>query len=185
LLQTPDHGPATAACPSCGGHSTWESVLDGDEERWLAIRAFLPERPALEPENPLRVFLLGPGRPIFPPSPPWIRLFLASVENPNPVRWRFCHAPCPRCQASASFGLQACPRPNVFAVCTLCLSCGRVAASYSKPAHGQVETPVEGCEWTPPCPAAQRLRDCLYRPYSLLRADGWRVRARDGLGEGA
>lgn len=78
-----------AECPSCGGSARWESVLDGDEERWLAVcacgrmRAFLPELPALEPEDPLRAFLLGPGRPVFPAAPPWIRLFLASVEGPN------------------------------------------------------------------------------------------------------
>lgn len=191
MLEAPDHGPATTDCPSCGGHPAWESVLDGDEERWLAIcrcgrmRAFLPEQPALEPEDPLRAFLLGPGRPIFPASPPWIRLFLASVEGANPVRWRFCHAPCSRCRASASFGLQACPRPGVFAICTLCLACGRATASYSKPARGLVEAPAEGGEWAPPCPAVQRLRDCLYRPYSLLRAEGWCVTAWDRLGEGA
>lgn len=34
---------------------------------------------------------------------------------------------------AATLGPQACPRPNVFAICTLCLSCGRVTASYSKP----------------------------------------------------
>lgn len=184
-------GTEAAACPACGGQPRWESVLDGDDERWLAVcrcgrmRACLPGQPALEPEDPLRAFLLGPGRPIFPASPPWVRLFLASVESPNPVRWRFCHAPCPRCRASASFGLQACPRPGVFAVCTLCLACGRVTSSYSNPGRGLVEAPVEGSEWTPPSPAVQRLRDCLYRPHSLLRADGWCVSAWDGLGEGA
>ena len=86
-LDTPDRGPATAACPTCGGHPRWESVLDGDEERWLStcrcgrMRAFLPEQPSLDPADPLRAFLLGVGRPIFPPTPPWIRLFLASLEG--------------------------------------------------------------------------------------------------------
>ena len=141
--------------PELRRHARWESLVDGDEERWLAVcrcgrmRAFLPEQPALDPDDPLRAFLLGVGRPIFPPSPPWIRLFLASVEGPNPVRWRFCHAPCPRCGASASFGLQACPRPSVFAVCTLCLACGLATAQYSKPARGLVEAPAEGASGRP------------------------------------
>jgi len=179
-------GPA-AACPSCSGQSRWESVLDGEEERWLAtcrcgrMRAFLPDQPALDPEDPLRAALLGLGRPIFPPSPPWVRLFLASAEGPNPVRWRYCHGPCPPCGAPACFGMQSCPRPAVFAICTLCLACGHATASYSKPARGLVEASVEGREWAPPCPAVQRLRDCLLRPYSLRRVGGWRVSAWDEL----
>jgi hypothetical protein len=79
----------------------------------------------------------------------------------------------------------ACPRPGIFAVASLCLSCGRVVATYSKPARGLVEAPVDGREWAPPCPAVQRLRDCLHRPYSLLRADGWRVSVWDDLGDAA
>ena len=93
-------GLGAARCASCGGGPRWESLREGDEERWLAVcrcgrmQAFLPGQPALRPDDPLRAFLLGPGRPLFPPSPPWVRLFLASVEGPNPVRWRFCHTPC-------------------------------------------------------------------------------------------
>jgi hypothetical protein len=115
LSETSDHGPAAGACPSCGGQLRWESVLDGDEERWLVIcrcgrmRAFLPEQPTLVPEDPLRAFLIGSGRSIFPPTSPWVRVFVASVEAPNPVRWRYCHGACGGCGASASFRLQACP----------------------------------------------------------------------------
>ena len=106
-------GPGAAACPVCGDRPRWESVLEGEEERWLSVcrcgrlRAFLPGQPALEPEDPLRAFLLGPGRPLFPPAP---------------------------------------------------LARG---------------------EWAPPCPAVQRLRECLHRPYMQLRVDSWRVRAWD------
>jgi hypothetical protein len=174
-----------AVCPACGGQPKWESLHDGEEERWLSVcncgrmGAFLPEQPSLAPEDPLRTHLLGPGRPIFPASPPWARLFLASVEGPNPVRWRYCHGACGGCGASVSFGMQACPRPNVFAACTVCLGCGRVMAQYSKPARGLVEAPAEGSAWAPPCPAVQRLRDCVLRPHSVLRAEGWRVRTWD------
>ncbi len=73
--------------------------------------------------------------------------------------------------------MQSCPRPAVFAICTLCVACGHATASYSKPARGFVEAPAEGRAWAPPCPAVQRLRDCLLRPYSLLRVGGWRVSA--------
>ena len=171
-------GPVATACPSCGGSARWESVLDGDEERWLAVcrcgrmRAFLPELPALEPEDPLRAFLLGPGRPVFPAAPPWIRLFLASVEGADPVRWRYCHGPCVACGASAGFGFQAYPRPHTFALCALCLACGAATVQYSQPARGLVEAPVAGSAWAPPCPAVQRLRDCLHRPFSQLRVGG-------------
>lgn len=182
-------GPVAAACPVCGGSSPrWESVLEGEEERWLStcrcgrMRAFPPEQPALDPEDPLRAFLVGPGRPVFPPAPPWVRLFLASVEGPNPVRWRYSHGRCRGCGASAGFGMQAYPRPGTLAVCTLCMACGHVTAEYSKPAQGLVEAPVEGGQWAPPCPAVQRLRDCLHRPYMQLRVDSWRVRAWDARG---
>lgn len=177
----------STACPSCGGRPRWESLVDVREERWLAVcrcgrmRAYLPGEPDLDPEDPLRAFLLGPGRPLPPPSPPWVRLFLGSVAGANPARWRYCHGACPRCGASASFGLQACPRPGVLAACALCLGCGHVIARYSRLDHGLAEAPATGSEWAPPCPAVQRLRDCLLRPYSLLRTDGWRVRARDDL----
>jgi hypothetical protein len=33
----PEHGPAPAACSRCGGHPTWESLVDTDEEHWLAV----------------------------------------------------------------------------------------------------------------------------------------------------
>ncbi len=192
-LREPEAGVAgpVGVCPVCGGRPRWESVLDEGEERWLAacrcgrMRTFLPERPDLEPEDPLRAFLLGPGRPVFPAAPPWIRLFLASVEGPNPVRWRYCHGACEGCGACAGFGMQACPRPGTLALCALCLACGNATVEYSKPARGLVEAPIAGRGWAPPCPAVQRLRDCLHRPYSLLRVDGWWVAARDRSGEGA
>ena len=139
------------------------------------MRAFIPDRPELDPDDPLRAFLLGASRPIFPPSPPWARLFLASVEGPDPVRWRFCHGPCRGCGVNASFGFQACPRAGVFAVCTLCLACGHASARCSKIGTTTIEGPVGGRAWAPPCVAVQRLRDCLHRPYSLLRVVGWCV----------
>jgi hypothetical protein len=179
-----DAAPEPAACESCGGHPAWESLVEDGEERRLGVcrcgrmRAYLPDRPGLDHDDPLRVFLLGPARPIFPASPPWVRAFLASVERPNPVRWRFCHEPCRGCGASASLGFQACPRAGVFAVCTLCLACGYATAFYSRIGAAAVEAPVCGSTWSPPCVAVQRLRDCLHRPYSMLRVDGWRVITR-------
>ena len=44
----------------------------------------------------------------------------------------------PRLRAPACFGLQACPRPWVFAACALCLACGYVVAGYA--ACGTVES---------------------------------------------
>jgi hypothetical protein len=177
----PHRGSEPGTCPSCCGRPTWEPLVDEGEERWLAVcrcgrmQAYLPAQPSLDYEDPLRAFLLGPGRPIFPASPPWARVFLASVEGPDPVRWRFCHAPCRGCGANASFGFQACPREGVLAICTLCLACGYASACYSKIGTTTIEGPVGGRAWAPACVAVQRLRDCLHRPYSLLRVDGWRV----------
>jgi len=178
----PQRGSEPGTCPSCGGQPTWESLVETEEEeRWLAVcrcgrmQAYLPDQPGVDPEDPLRAFLLGPGRPIFPASPPWVRVFLASVEGPNPVRWRFCHEACRACSASAGFGFQACPRAGVFAICTLCVACGNAGAFYSKIGRTAFEVPVAGRTWAPPCVAVQRLRDCLHRPHSLLRADGWCV----------
>ena len=81
--------------------------------------------------------------------------------------------------------MQACPRPGTLALCALCLSCGNATVQYEKPAKGLVEAPITGRDWAPPCPAVQRLRDCLYRPYSQLRVEGWRQRERDPFGETA
>lgn len=132
------------------------------------MRAFLPDRPALEPEDPLAAFLAGLGRVSAPPSPPWIRLFLRSFEGPSPVRWRYCPGACVGCGAAATFGMRACPRPSVLALNTLCLSCGRVSAAYFSASRGMQESPATGGAWTPPCPAVQRLRDCVFRPYAVL-----------------
>ena len=30
------------------------------------------------------------------------------------------------------------------------------------------ESPATGSAWAPPCPAVQRLRDCVFRPYAVL-----------------
>ena len=186
--ETAARGPAEAVCPACGGRPWWESLVEGEEERWLGVcrcgrmRAFLPALPGLEPEDPLRAFLAGPGRPVFEGSPPWARLFLASVEGPEPVRWRFVHERCRGCGAMARFGMLAWPRPRVFAACTLCLACGHVTAGYRR-RGGPVE-PAEGAAWQPACPAVQRLRDCVHRPFSLLAVDGWRL-GRPEAPEGA
>ena len=116
------------------------------------MRAFLPGQPGLEPVDPLRAFLLGLGRPVFPESPPWVRLFLGSVEGPDPARWRFVHEPCRGCGVPVCFGLQACPRPWVFAACALCMACGYVVVGYA--ARGGAVESAEGGAWAPPCPAA-------------------------------
>ncbi len=148
--EAPTHGPAMTACESCGRHPRWETLVDGDEERWFAacrcgrMQAFLPDAPELQPEDPLGAFLAGPGRALAPASPPWIRLFLRSLEEPNPTRWTYCPGPCPGCQAAAKFGFRACPRPFVLAMCTLCLSCGLATAAYLRPSRGMQESPGDG-----------------------------------------
>jgi len=60
----------------------------------------------------------------------------------------------------------------VLGLCSLCLSCGYVTASYSIPKR-LTDSVMSGAEWTPPCPAVQRLRDCARRPRIALFTDGW------------
>ena len=174
-MGTPNHCPARAACPTCGGHPRWESLVDADEERWLAVcrcgrmQGFLPDQPEMQPEDPLSAFLSGVGRTtVAPASPPWIRLFLRSLEESNAIRWRYCPTACAGCGAAATFEMRACPRPFVLAICTLCLACGHVTAAYLRPSRGMQESPATGGVWAPPCPAVQRLRDCVFRPYARL-----------------
>ena len=172
--ETTTRGPAATACESCGGLPRWESLVDGDEERWLAIcrcgrmHAFLPDAPEARPEDPVSAFLAGPGRALAPASPPWVRVFLRSREGRTATRWSYCPGPCPGCGAAATFGMRACPRPFVLAMCTLCLACGHVTAAYLRPSRGMQESPATGGAWAPPCPAVQRLRDCVFRPYAVL-----------------
>lgn len=42
------------------------------------------------------------------------------------------------------------------------------ARPYLRPGQGAQESPAAGSAWAPPCPAVQRLRDCVFRPYALL-----------------
>jgi hypothetical protein len=164
--------PLTPLCASCGGAAAWESVTDGWGERWLAVCAcgridsFFPDRrhPDQRPGEPLTMFLQGHVAPRPPATPAWVRLFLRSLEEPWLVRWRYCPSGCPRCQTTVSYAFQACPRPSYQAICTLCLGCGYATATYH-PWQGPTEPPVTGATWTPACPAVQRLRDCIYRPY--------------------
>jgi hypothetical protein len=166
-----EEAPPSSLCASCGGSPSWESVLDGWGERWLAscacgrVETFFPDRrhPEQQPTDPLTLFLQGHLRPRRPATPPWIRLFLLSVGEPYLVRWRHDPAGCPECETAARFGMYAWPRPWTAAICTVCLNCGHTTAAYSNPAAGTQEQALDGSSWTPACPAVKRLRDCVYR----------------------
>jgi hypothetical protein len=169
-------------CGNCGSRTDWqfESLVDeSGEERWLSIcacgqmAAFLPDQPDVQAQDPLTAYLLGRARPAVSESPPWIRLFLQTVQQRTPVRWRYFWEGCPRCKASIRLEMNASPRPNVVATCTLCLSCGYVTASHTRP--GKVtQSTTRGSTWDPACPAVQRLRASALRPYMALTIDGWR-----------
>lgn len=64
------------------------------------------------------------------------------------------------------------PRPNTAAICSVCIHCGHVTASYSNPAAGTQEPMLHGSSWTPACPAVQRLRECVYRAEPVIVPDG-------------
>jgi hypothetical protein len=172
--EEPANGSSTVGpgqrCQACGGLPVWESTTDGWGERWLAVCAcgridtFFPDRrhPDQPPADPLTLFLQGHLRPRRPATPPWVRLFLQSVEAPSAVSWRHVPAPCPECAAATTFGLLAWPRDSTAAVCTVCLNCGYTTSCYSNPWQGTEESVLDGSAWAPPCPAVQRLRHCVH-----------------------
>ena len=173
--QLDDDRPATARCPNCGEPPEWESVSDAYGERWLSVcrcgrmQAFLPDQPGSEPEDPLGTFLLGAGREVAPLAPPWIRLFMQTVRPPWNAQWRYTPEVCAACAERVCFVLQVSPRPYWVGTCTLCLGCGRATSQYSQPWQNLHELAVSGSRWAPPCPAVQRLRQCAFRPYAILR----------------
>ena len=166
-----DRRPDGGRCSSCGGQPQWEQVDDEFGERWLSVcrcgrmQAFLPDQPGLEVDDPLAVFLGGANRVPWPASPPWIRLFVFS-QRELLTNWCYHPSACGACATPTLFWLQACPRPFWLATCSLCLACGRVTSQYSQPWKNQGELALTGTAWTPPCPAVQRLRDCVLRPYA-------------------
>jgi hypothetical protein len=166
-----DRRPAVGRCQACCEKIAWESVADHLGERWLAvcrcgrIQVFLPDGPGVSPDDPLTEFLVGPEPTVRPASPPWIRLFLRSLRE-QLADWRYDPAVCPACANTVRFWLQASPRPSWLATCTLCLACGRVTSEYSQPWRNYRELPACGDTWAPACPAVQRLRDCVLRPFA-------------------
>jgi hypothetical protein len=171
--QPPDGSVAAGPgprCQACDGLPVWESTTDGWGERWLAVCAcgridtFFPDRrhPEEPAVDPLTLFLQGHLRARRPATPPWVRLFLQSVEAPSAVSWRHVPAPCSECAAATSFGLLAWPRDSTAAVCTVCLNCGYATSCYSNPWQGTEEPVLDGSAWAPPCPAVQRLRECVH-----------------------
>ena len=175
-------GPG-CACQGCGGAPRWESVFDGWGERWLAVCAcgridtFFPDRrhPEEEPRDPLTLFLQGHLRPRRPATPPWVRLYLTSVQEPWSVRWRHDSNGCAMCDSNTTFGLLAWPRPFTAAICTVCLNCGYTTACYSNPSAGSSEPTLEGTAWAPACPAVQRLRECAFLSVEYARWSNQRV----------
>jgi hypothetical protein len=164
-----DERPPAGRCSGCGGCPKWESQTDWLGERWLSVcrcgrmQAFLPEAPAAEWDDPLAIYLHG-SKHVSSPAPPWIRLFLHSLRHES-TPWRYHADVCLSCANNVVFSLQACPRPSWSATCTLCLSCGRATSEYSQPWRHHSELATSGDAWTPPCPAVQRLRDCILRPF--------------------
>lgn len=160
------------ACEACGGAIVWESLVEGEEERWLglcrecgAMIAFLPDRPRLRPRDPLRVFLLGVGRPSQRETPPWIRFYRLTGGPPWQVEWVHNQNACAVCEARVLFQTRGYPRPRVEARCVLCLQCGYTWVEHVHAGGTLRELPVAGGEWTPPCPAVLRLRDAVLCPY--------------------
>jgi hypothetical protein len=165
-------------CAACGGLPAWESISDDWGERWLAvcgcgrIDAFFPDRrhPDQLPADPLTVFLQGHLRPRRPASPPWVRLFLQSVQAPSPALWRHSPEPCNECGSRTVFGVLAWPRRSTAGLCVLCLQCGYTETNYAS-AGRQSEPNLCGSAWAPPCPAVQRLRACVYAHRDVVNDD--------------
>src|SRR5581483_1961392 len=94
----------------------WESISDRNfGERWIAVcdcgevHSFHPDRrhPDQLPAEPLLMALQGHRGPRRTVTPPWLRVFLASLQPPRPVHWRHHSEPCPNCDSPVRFGLLA------------------------------------------------------------------------------
>jgi hypothetical protein len=152
-------------CEGCGGSFHWESIASPDKERWIglcdcgAVRCFLPddEQPVT---SPLQVALLGERHPHIT-SPPWIRLYMSSLQLG--VRWRPGQEPCGGCQARSVFETTRYPLPKAQAQIELCLGCGQVGIRTTRAGGRSSGSRVEGKRWTPTCIAVQHLRNCIYR----------------------
>jgi hypothetical protein len=166
LTETGLIDPQNAGCDACGSALSWE-CMDGEEaERWLGVcpncgrmRAFLPDEPDRQIDDPLTAFL---GQPDLTPSrPPWIRAFRASGGWPWLARWSHHRPPCDRCSAPTVLTLEHPPSAFTGVCATLCLTCGEVRSDYVKDGVSPVGW-LMGHHWTPPCPAVIRLRRAIF-----------------------
>jgi hypothetical protein len=169
------NGPRADACPSCGNHPRWESVLDRDDERWFSVcrcgrmQAFLPDAPETRPADPLAFFLAGPGRALAPPNPPWVRAFLQSLEAPRATRWWYRPGRCAGCGAAGDVRDARVPAPlrprHKHAVPVMRLGYGRLLPA--RPRHGGVSGDRRSVDSAVSRGSAPT-RDSIFRPYAVL-----------------
>jgi hypothetical protein len=124
-----------------------------------AAHAFVPERPAWKPNDPLRA-AFG-VEPKHRESPPWLRVHRISSRPPWSRDWQHFGIACERCDSVAVFGVCTFPRPGVRAFSQLCLGCGRATVAHDR-FGGAQEIPVTGETWSPPCVAVARLRRAVF-----------------------
>jgi hypothetical protein len=158
-----------SCCGVCEMELEWEQVEAGRGERWLAVCgcgmpwAFFPTRPDHQPQDPLRLALLGRRtRAKAADSPPWIRVFQITSRHPWWLPWRHVARRCAGCGQRVTFAVWTRPAPGHRALSVLCLACGRATSEYLYSGGRVSELPVSGSEWSPPCVAVARLRRAVF-----------------------
>jgi hypothetical protein len=153
------------ACTRCGGNFRWESALYGDEERWIgvcecgALKCVTLDDPA---HDPLHAVLIG-DRPLQTSSPPYMRLYMASLKLH--VRWRPGSEPCGSCHRKPVFETMRNPTFGAEAHARLCLSCGWVGIRTIRAGGRRTGSWIEGKQWTPACIAIKHLRNCIFKDH--------------------
>jgi hypothetical protein len=117
------------------------------------------EQDTLEQDDPVTAFLgLQELKAV---TPPWIRVFRLSQQAPWSVQWEHDPARCQACGAAVVFATSE-RLPSVTRLHDMCLNCGHVEVEYKRPLTGRILGCLSGSDWSPPCPAVQKLRRAIF-----------------------
>ncbi len=97
-----------------------------------------------------------------PVTPPWLRLFKLSQEEPWPMDWRHYPYECRQCHANVVMTAER-RLPATTRTFLLCLNCGHTSSQERR------RPPITGSEWAPPCIAVKQLRRAVFfEPFQFL-----------------
>jgi hypothetical protein len=157
---------------NCGTSTVrWESRLARNGERWLgtcrecgAMGALIPSSSELIIDNALTAYLAdGPSRPV---TPPWLRLFRFSQEEPWALVWRHHPYECRACHTNVVMTAERLLR-NTHRTFLLCLNCGHTSSQEPR------RPPITGGSWAPACLAVKQLRRAAFFESPFLYLPGF------------